>query len=129
MSFGFVQLVETLVVVGVCSLYMMALGNISSVQYPRGLNPVHVSQGGASSRFQALIFLLYPLSLLPVMLAYLARYAFNSEIVFSLVLAFAAVIGGVIYWIAMDSAVHSAGARRERIIQDLSRGEGPIASD
>jgi ABC-2 type transport system permease protein len=108
---------------------MMALGNISSVQYPRALNPVQVSQGGASSRFQALAFLLYPLSLIPVFLAYLARYAFNSEIVFSLVLAFAAVIGVAVYWIAMDSAVHSAIARREKIIQDLSQGEGPIASD
>jgi ABC-2 type transport system permease protein len=128
-SFGYVQVLETLVVVGICSLYMMALGNISSVQYPRALNPVQVSQGGASSRFQALIFLLYPVSLIPVFLAYLARYAFNSEIVFSLVLAFAAVIGGVVYWIAMDSAVHAAIARRENIIQDLSQGEGPIASD
>jgi len=128
-SFGYVQVLETLVVVGVCSLYMMAMGNISSVQYPRPLNPVQVSQGGASSRFQALIFLLYPLSLIPVFLAYLARYAFNSDLVFSLVLAFAAVIGGVVYWIAMDSAVHSAIARREKIIQDLSQGEGPIASD
>jgi ABC-2 type transport system permease protein len=128
-SFGYVQVLETLVVVGVCSLYMMAMGNISSVQYPRPLNPVQVSQGGSSSRFQALIFLLYPLSLVPVFLAYLARYAFNSEIVFSLVLAFAAVIGVVVYWIAMDSAVHSALARREKLIQDLSQGEGPIASD
>jgi ABC-2 type transport system permease protein len=128
-SFGYVQVLETLVVVGVCALYMMALGNISSVQYPRALNPVQVSQGGASSRFQALAFLLYPLSLIPVFLAYLARYAFNSEIVFSLVLAFAAVIGVAVYWIAMDSAVHSAIARREKIIQDLSQGEGPIASD
>jgi len=128
-SFGYAQVLETLVVVGVCSLYMIALGNISSVEYPRPLNPVQVSQGGASSRFQALIVLLYPLSLIPVFLAYLARYAFNSEIVFGLVLAFAAAIGGVVYWIAMDSAVHSAIARREKIIQDLSQGEGPIASD
>lgn len=128
-SFGYGQVVETLVVVGVCSLYMMALGNISSVQYPRGLNPSQVSHGGASGRFQALVVLLYPLSLIPVFLAYLARYAFNSELVFSLVLAFAAVIGGVLYWIAMESAVDTAVKRRERIVQDLSTGEGPVASE
>lgn len=128
-KFGAWQMVETLVVVGVCSLYMMAMGNICSVQYPRGLNPVRVSQGGASSRFQALIFLLYPVSLSPVALAYLARYAFNSETVFGLVLGFAAAIGAVVYWIAMESAVNAAIARRERIIQDLSKGEGPVASD
>jgi ABC-2 type transport system permease protein len=79
--FGYGQVLETLVVVAVCSLYMMALGNISSVQYPRGLNPSQVSQGGASGRFQALVVLLYPVSLVPIFLAYLARYAFNSELV------------------------------------------------
>ena len=57
---GAAQLLETLLVIGICSLYMLALGNISSVQYPRGLNPERVSQGGAASRFQALIMLLYP---------------------------------------------------------------------
>ena len=72
-NFGAQQVLETLLVVGVCALYMLALGNISSVHYPRGLNPTRVSQGGASSRFQALAFLLYPLSLLPVGLAYVAR--------------------------------------------------------
>ena len=127
-EFGVGQLLETLVVLAVCSLYMMALGNISSVQYPRGLNPVRVSQGGASSRFQALVFLFYPISLIPVSLAYLARYAFNSETVFGLVLGFAAAIGAVVYWIAMESAVTTAVARREQIIQHLSRGEGPVAS-
>jgi ABC-2 type transport system permease protein len=128
-TYGFAQLVETLVVIGVCSLYMLGMGNITSVQYPRALNPVRVSQGGASSRFQALVFLLYPISLLPVFLAYLARYAFNSEIVFYAVLAFAAAIGGAVYWIAMDSAVSAALSGRERIIQALSTADGPIAAD
>jgi ABC-2 type transport system permease protein len=126
---GASRLLETLLVVGVCSLYMLALGNISSVQYPRGLNPERVSQGGASSRFQALIMLLYPLSLLPVLLAYVARYAFKSDVAFYLVLGFAAVVGGALYWIAMDSAVSSAIKHRERIVRDLSNAEGPIASD
>jgi ABC-2 type transport system permease protein len=123
------EIFEALLVVGICSLYMLAMGNISSVQYPRGLKPERVSQGGASSRFQGLVFLLYPLALLPVGLAYLARYAFDSEIVFAMVLAFAAVLGGVLYWIAMESAVSTATKHRERILRELSGGEGPIASE
>ena len=123
------QLLEMLLVIGVCSLYMLALGNISSVQYPRGLNPERVSQGGASSRFQALIMLLYPLSLLPVLLAYVARYAFASDIAFYLVLGFAGLVGGALYWIAMESAVSTAIKHRERIIHDLSNADGPIVSD
>jgi ABC-2 type transport system permease protein len=123
------QILETLLVVGICSLYMLALGNISSVQYPRGLNPERVSQGGTSSRFQALIMLLYPLSLLPVLLAYAARYAFASEVAFYLVLAFAAAVGGALYWIAMESAVATAIKHRERILHELSNAGGPVASD
>ena len=88
-----------------------------------------MSQGGASSRFQALIFLLYPLALIPVGLAYLARYAFDSSVVFYATLGLAAAIGAVVYWIAMDSAVTTALQRRERIIQDLAAAEGPVTSE
>jgi ABC-2 type transport system permease protein len=128
-QFGWAQLLETALVLGVCSLYMLAMGNISSVQYPRGLNPERVSQGGASSRFQALVFLLYPLCLIPVLLAYLARYAFHTEFAFYVVLTFAAIVGAILYWIALDSAVSTAVSRRERIISDLTLGDAPIAAD
>ena len=122
------KVIEMAVVVSVSSLYMMAFGNISSVRYPRGLAPERVSQGGASSRFQALVFILYPLALLPVGLAYLARYAFDSQTVFAAVLALAAVIAAVLYRIGMESAVATAGRYRERILMELSRGEGPVVS-
>src|SRR5579883_123165 len=125
---GFAQVAEAVVVVGVCSLYMMAFGNISSVQYPRALAPERVSQGGASSRFQALVFVLYPIALLPVFLAYVGRYAFDSETAFALILAFAAALGGILYWLGMESALKGIATGRERILADLSRGEGPGAS-
>lgn len=126
---GFGKVLETLLVVAVCSLYMLAFGNMSSVHYPRPLTPERVSQGGASSRFQALVFILYPLALLPVFLAYLARYAFASQTAFVVVLGLAGALGGVLYWLALESAVETASKNRERILQDLSRGEGPIASN
>lgn len=125
---GLRSLIETLVVVTICSVYMMAFGNISSVQYPRPLTPERVSQGGASSRFQALVFILYPIALLPVFLAYLARYAFDSETAFLIALALSAAIGAMVYWLGLDSAVNTVAARRERILADLSRGEGPVTS-
>ena len=123
------KVLETLLVVGICSLYLMAFGNISSVRYPRGMKPERVSRGGASSRFQALIFIMYPLALLPVALAYLARYALSSEWAFGILLAFAAGLGAFLYWLGMDSAVKTANSERERILQDLASGEGPIAGD
>jgi ABC-2 type transport system permease protein len=122
------QLLETLAVVGICSLYMMAFGNISSVRYPRALTPERVSQGGASSRFQALVFILYPLALAPVFLSYLARYAFDSQTVFVVALALSAVLGAVLYWQAVQSAVKTLAGRREQVLTALSQGEGPVAS-
>jgi ABC-2 type transport system permease protein len=119
---GWAGIAEMLVVVGICSLYMLALGNLSSVNYPRALAPERATQGArGGARFQGLIFLFYPITLLPVFLAYLARYAFDSQLVFVLVLALAAMIGGALYAMAMDSAVSTARQRREAILTELSR--------
>ena len=121
------KVIEALLVVAVCSLYMLAFGNVSSVQYPRPMAPTRVSMGGSAGRVQGLIFIFYPLALLPVFLAYLGRYAFDSELAFVLILGLAAALGGVLYWIALDSAVSTTAKERERLIADLSRGEGPVA--
>ena len=75
------------------------------------------------------MLLVLVLALIPVGLAYLAAYAFDSSIVFYAVLGLAAAIGAVVYWIAMDSAVATALERRERIIYDLAAAEGPVASE
>ena len=123
------RVAEAYLVTPVAALYMLSLGNLSSVHFPRPMNPERVSQGGAANRFQGLLFLLYPFALLPVALAYLARWAFASQPAFSFVLAFAALLGCAIYWISMDSAVAAARARRELILGELARGEGPIATE
>lgn len=113
---------EMLIVVGICALYMLAFGNLSSVNYPRALAPERATQGArGGARFQGLIFLLYPVTMLPVFLAYLARYAFDSQLAFVLVLAVAATIGGILYALAMESAVNTARQRRESILAELSR--------
>ena len=61
-------------------------------------------------------------------LAYVARYAFDSQAAFSAVLAIAAGIGATFYWIAMESAVKAASTRRQNILEELSKGDGPIGS-
>ena len=126
---GPAQICEAMLVLAVCSLYMLGLGNISSVQYPRALDPEQVSQGGASSRFQALTFLLYPFAMLPVFFAYLARYLLSSDLAFWLLMAAAALVGGSLYWIATESAVSAAVRRREQILQELSKSEGPVVAN
>ena len=128
LSNGWRNAAETLVAMGVCALYLLAIGNLSSVNYPHGLAPDRAAAGGGRG-IQGLLFLVYPLALLPVAFAYVARYAFDSESVFALVLAAAAIFGGAVYHMAMQSAVHTAAARREQILSDLSRGEGPVVSE
>ena len=123
------KLVEAYLVTPVVAVYLLAAGNLSSVHMPRPLNPVRVAQGGSAGRSQAFMIFVYPLVLLPVLLAYGARYAFGSDIAFYLVLAFAAVVGGVVYWVALESAVSAAERRREEIITELSCAEGPVATE
>jgi ABC-2 type transport system permease protein len=127
-NFSLGQAVETFAVIGICAAYVMALGNLSSVHYPRALSPERVSQSGGGNRAQALVGLFYPVVLLPVVLAYIARYAFDSEAAFVMVLSIAAGLAAIFYWLAMDSAVKAATSRRQAIIEELSRGDGPVGS-
>ncbi len=62
-------------------------------------------------------------------LAFWAQYVFGSELIFVVILCFAAILGAVVYWIAMDSAVGTAVERREKILMELSRSEGPVATE
>jgi len=123
------DLAEAFLVTPIVAVYLLAIGNLSSVHFPRALNPERVSQGGAGSRLQALVFLFYPIALVPVFLAFWAREVFESQLIFSAILAFAAVVGVVVYWIAMDSAVRTAAERREKLLMELSGGEGPVATE
>jgi ABC-2 type transport system permease protein len=121
------QIAETWAVMGICAVYMLALGNVSSVNYPRALHPERVSQGSGSG-FQGFLFLLYPLAMMPVLLAYLARYAFSSQAAFVAILVVAAGIAAVMYKIALDSAVEAALKRRESIMVELTKGDGPLVA-
>lgn len=126
---GWGEVIEAFGVVATCSIYMLAMGNITSIEYPRGINPERVAHGGGGSgRFQSLILIFYPLALLPVALVFLARYAFDSEFVFRVALLIAAAVGAVIYKFTLGSAAAAADRRRELILQTLSAGEGPVVT-
>ena len=92
------------------------------------MNPVKSFRTAAGARIQAMLMLLFPVTLAPVALAYLARYAFDSEWAFFGVLLFGAVLGAVAYCFSMESAVKIAARRTEQIIAALSQGEGLIQS-
>jgi ABC-2 type transport system permease protein len=118
---------ESFLVSAIAALYLISFGNVTSTRMPRALSPEKVNQGGSSKVMNALIMFCFPLVLSPVVLAYWARSVFESELIFYGLLALAAVFGGVLYWVAMGSASHAAWTRREKMLSDLSRGEGPVS--
>ena len=122
------KVLEAFLVTPVAALYLLAAGNLASVYFGRAMNPESASQAAGTARFQALVFFLYPVALLPVFLAYAARYAFASHVAFSAVLAFAALLGGVVYVIALDSTVAAAHRRRDILFAELCRSEGPVVT-
>jgi ABC-2 type transport system permease protein len=121
------KVAESFCVSLIAALYLISFGNVTSTRIPRILNPEKVGQGGSSKSINALIMFCFPLVLSPVVLAYWARSVFDSEPVFYALLSLAALFGAVLYWVAMGSATEAAGRRREKILAELSRGEGPVS--
>jgi ABC-2 type transport system permease protein len=127
MPVNLARLAEAFAVAGVLTLFLLSAGNLLSVHQARGVNPGTSFRRGAAGRIQAMLFIIYPVALAPVGLAYLARWAFSSELAYFAVLAFDAAIALIIYRISLESASNAAQAKKEVMIAALSAGDGPIA--
>jgi len=119
------KFLEAVVVMIAAALYWFGLGNIASVRLPHAMDPDKMNQ--MSGKMQALTVWSAPLLLLPIVLAYVARAVFHSQLAFVGVMAIALALGGVFYYVCLDSAVQTASRRREAILNELSRSEGPIS--
>ena len=109
-----IQVAEAFSVSGVLTLFLLAIGNLSSLYNPRAVNPSKSFRTAASGRTQAVLMLVFPLALIPVALAYLARFAFHTEVAFFGVLLVAAALGAVTYAYSMQppSKPPASGASR-----------------
>ncbi len=115
----------------VCSVVLMFLwsaGNYVSVHSPWPSDPEASMRTRTGRGAQFLVLLLYPLSLAPAALAYLARWAFTSDLAFYGVLAVMAAIAGTVYSVAKETAVGLAAERQEKMVTQLSEGVSPVAS-
>ena len=121
------KVLEAYAVCAVFAVYLLAVGNLSSVHNPKPMNPTQSWRSSGAGRFQAMLLLIYPVLAVPIVLAYLARYAFESTAAFYVVLTVAALLGAIVYWVAIDSAVTAAEERKESIVTTLSHGEGPVS--
>jgi ABC-2 type transport system permease protein len=119
------KLAETIIVILIAALYWFGMGNIWSVRMPRAMDPEKMNQ--MANKIQALSIWTAPLLLLPIALAYWARAVFENEFVFAGVLAIAGVVGGVFYWVGLDSAVRTAVEKREAMLMQLAKSDGPLS--
>lgn len=117
---------ESFAVTLLMALFLLAVGNLASTHYPRPVDPAQSWRHSNAGRVQALMLIIYPAIALPIFTAYLARYAFETNIAFYLVLASGFLVGGITYSVSLESAVEAADLRREALLAALSRGEGPI---
>ncbi len=122
------RIAEALAVTLISAVYLIGFGNLISVRLPRAMDPEKVTQGGSARSMNALAFFLFPVALTPIGLAYWGRYVFSSEIVFFALLGLAAAVGAVFYWVALDSAVKTALERKESILDELGRSDGPLST-
>lgn len=121
------RIAEAYCVVAIFLAYLVSIGNLSSVYYPRPSDPKQSWRTGSATRFQAYLLIIYPVLSLPFVAAYVARHAWDSAWVFAGVLALAALLAGIAYRISIELAVRAAEARKESILAALSQGEGPVA--
>ncbi len=128
-NFHWLGVLEAFTVTGVACLYLFSMGNLTSVRFPIPMNPDKTSRGSSARGKSAFSMLVLPVAFFPIALAYWGRHVFDSEPVFYLLLLLAAAIGAVIYWISMDSALNLTLTQRERMINTLSRGSGPVSSN
>ena len=127
MPLGVRRLTEAYSVAAVVMIFLFSAGNLLSVRHARAVNPANSFRTSAAGRLQATLFAIYPVVFAPVLLAYLARYAFGSQTALFVVLAVDAVAGVIVYRVSLDSAVQTADRTRETMIAALSAGDGPIA--
>jgi ABC-2 type transport system permease protein len=121
------KVLEALAVTVILAIFFAALGNIGSLSYPRPANPAQAWRSRSGGKFQMVMLLAYPALSIPIGLAYVARYAFESDLAFYLMLLFTATLASIFYWVAMDSAVAQGLKEREAILDALSKGDGMIS--
>jgi ABC-2 type transport system permease protein len=119
---------EAVAVVLVLTILLVAVGNLLSVRNPRPVDPDHSWGRTSAGRIQAVLLILYPVLAGPIVLAFLARHAFETEWAFYGVMTFNLALACTLYWVALESAIETAHEHRDEIIAALSREQGLLSN-
>lgn len=122
----FASFISSVALTFVLTLFFLAFGNVTSVTMPRPIDPSQAFRNQNSAKTSLWLFLCFLVLLVPVGLAFVAKWAFDSDWAYFAVLAIDFVVGIVCYRVATDSAVARAERDRERLIDTLSKGADPI---
>jgi ABC-2 type transport system permease protein len=122
------QILESYAVTVVLTVFLFAMGNMLSARYPRAVDPNQSWRNASMGRVQAFLLFLYPVASAPIFLAYMAHYAFDTRWAFYGVLVLDLMIGVVIYFIALESAIGAAERGKEEMMQVLASGQSPVSS-
>ncbi|MBV8553263.1 MAG: hypothetical protein JOY54_18345 [Acidobacteriaceae bacterium] len=112
----------------VVTVFLLAVGNFTSVIGPRPVDPKQTFKKQAGARMQLWLLGCSIGMFLLVGFAFLARYAFNSDWALLAVLIFEFLIGLIMYKFATESAVAKGMRERERIVEALSKSASPVSA-
>ena len=123
---SWLSIADAFAVTAVVAVFLLSLGNLTSVTMPRPVNPNETFRKNTGGKMQLWLFVSFAGLSVPVGLAFLARWATQLEWPFFGVLLIDLIIGLIVYRLATESALHRAMLGRERIVDELSKGSDPI---
>ena len=127
---GIPESLEAFAVGSIALLYLVSVGNHMSVHHPVASNPDRISRAGPGHGLRATVqFLLFPMSLLPLLVAYVGRYRYDSIKAYVAVLVLAAAGGVALYLLTLSKTVRYGRRHREMLLSYLTPGGAPIVSE
>lgn len=124
-----VTIEKTLESAAVCLLVllcMLGIGNLASTRSPRASNPNDTWRKSGANKTALLALAAYPLIGIPVSLAYMARWAFQSQTAFYAAMGAGVFVAACFYGVALHSSVETLTKGREKFLGTLSAGEAPV---
>jgi len=121
------HLAESLATVFVFAAFLFAVGNLTSVRFAKSVDPSNPWRGKGSGRAGGWLMLVYIAAMPSVVIAHLAKYAFQNELAFFAVQAAALFVATLTYVVTFELAVESADKEREQFLSALGAGESIIS--
>lgn len=118
---------EAVAASAVATIFFLAIGNLCSTAMPRPVDPKQTFRKQSGGKMQLWFFVCAFGLVILVGFAFLARWAFQNNWAMIGVFAVEFAVGLIFYRFATESAVERASARREEILDALTKGSSPVA--